>query len=78
MMAAFGVVLEILDDRLEDFVVRPPAAVEDLKLVLQHEKQLFDVLMFFQEDINDLWHRQTLDQSLFDQRSAGPKRRALR
>ena len=30
-----------------------------LELVLQNEKQLFDVLMLFQQDINDLRHRQT-------------------
>src|SRR5271169_2897659 len=28
VMAAFGIVLEILDDRSQDFVVWPPAAIE--------------------------------------------------
>jgi hypothetical protein len=31
--------------------------------VLENEKQLLDVLMFFQQDIYDLRHRQTLDRS---------------
>jgi hypothetical protein len=55
-MAAFGTVLEILDDRLQDFIVWPPAAIEYLKLVLQNEKQFCDVLMLIQQDINDLRH----------------------
>jgi hypothetical protein len=56
VMAAFGIVLELLDDRLQDFVVRPPATIEYLKLVLQNEKQFFDVLMLIQQGINDLRH----------------------
>jgi hypothetical protein len=63
MVATFGVILEILDDGLQDFIVRPPTAVEYLELVLQNQKQLFDVLMLFEKDINDLRHRRILDQS---------------
>src|ERR1700694_819793 len=59
VMAAFGVVLEVLDDRLQNFIVRSPAAIEYLKLVLQNEKQFFYVLMLFEQNINDLWHRST-------------------
>jgi hypothetical protein len=46
--------LEILDDRLQNFIVRSPAAIEYLELVLQNEKQFFDVSMLFEQDINDL------------------------
>src|ERR1700730_4762989 len=54
VMAAFRVVLEIPDDRLQNFIVRSPAAIEYLELVLQNEKQFFDVSMLFEQDINDL------------------------
>src|ERR1700687_778940 len=57
VMAAFGVVLEILDDRLQNFIVWSLAAIEYLKLVLQNEKQFFDVLMLFEQNFDDLWHR---------------------
>src|SRR6266851_7843545 len=57
MMTAFRIVLEILDDRLQNLIVRPPAAIEYIELVFQDEKQFFDVSMFFEQDINDLWHR---------------------
>ncbi|WP_291570717.1 hypothetical protein, partial [Bradyrhizobium sp.] len=30
-----------------------------LKLVFQNEKQFFDVLMLFEQDISDLWHWRT-------------------
>src|SRR5664279_1312127 len=63
VMAACGVVLEILDDRLQNFIVCPLAAIEYLEFVLQNEKQFFDVLMLFEQDINDLWHRWTSTQS---------------
>src|ERR1700676_1095744 len=55
VMAAFGVVLEVLNDRLQNLIVRSPAAIEYLKLVLQNEKQFFDALMLFEKNINDLW-----------------------
>jgi hypothetical protein len=56
VMAAFGIVLEILDDLFQDFVVWPSAAIEYFKLVLQNKKQFFDVSMLIQQDINDLRH----------------------
>jgi hypothetical protein len=42
---------------LESEAKSSPAAIEYLKFVLQNEKQFFDVLMLFEQDINDLWHR---------------------
>ena len=39
VMAIFGVVLKILDDRLQDLIIRSLAAIEYLKFVLQNEKQ---------------------------------------
>jgi len=54
MMAVFGIVLEILDDGLEYFVVRLLAAVEDVQFALQNEQQLVDVAMFFEQDLNDV------------------------
>jgi hypothetical protein len=47
MMAAIGIVLEISDDRLYNFIIGPLIAVEDTQFLLQNEKQFFDVPVFF-------------------------------
>jgi len=46
MMARIRIVLEIVDDREDDLVIRSIAAIEHTQLPFQHTKQLFDVAMF--------------------------------
>ncbi len=53
MMAALGVVLEILDDCLQNFVIRPLAAIKNLQFLLQHTKQLFDVSVLFEQNLDN-------------------------
>ena len=48
MMAALGVILEIQDDCLQDFVIWSLAAIEDFQFLLQNKEQLFDVSMLFE------------------------------
>ncbi len=47
MVATVGIVQEITDDRVYDFIVGPIASAEDIQLVLQNEKHLFNIPMFF-------------------------------
>ena len=53
MMVALGVVLEILDDGLQDFVIWRLAVIEDVQFLLQNEKQLFDVSMLFEQNLDN-------------------------
>jgi hypothetical protein len=45
-MAGIRIVLEIVDDREDDLVIRAIAAIEHTQLPFQDKKQLFDVAMF--------------------------------
>ena len=53
MMAALGVVLEILDNCLQNFVIWSLAAIEDFQFLLQNEEQLFNVSMLFEQNLNN-------------------------
>jgi hypothetical protein len=54
MMAALGIVLEILDNSLQYLVIRLLAAVEDFQFMLQNKEQLIDVPMLFEQNLNDI------------------------
>jgi hypothetical protein len=51
------IVLEIIDDGLQDFIIGRLAAVENLELMLQHKQQPVDVAMLFKQNLNDVRHR---------------------
>jgi len=53
MMAALGVVLEILDDRLQDFIIGSLASIENFQFLLQNKEQFFDVSMLLQQNLNN-------------------------
>ena len=53
MMVALGVVLEIFDDGLQDFVIWRLAVVEDFQFLLQNKKQLFDVSVLFEQNLDN-------------------------
>ena len=52
MMLVLGVVLEILDDSLQNFVVRPIAVIKHVQFAIKNTKQLFDVAMLFEQDFD--------------------------
>ena len=45
-MAAIRIVLEVVDDREDDLVIRAIAAVEHTQLPFKDAKQAFDIAMF--------------------------------
>ena len=53
MMAGFRVLLEVLDDGLEDFVIGPFATVEHAEFTLDHTEELRNVAVLFVQQFND-------------------------
>ena len=53
MMVVLGVVLEILDDRPQNLVIRRLAAVENFQFLLQNKEQLFDVAVLFEQNFDN-------------------------
>jgi hypothetical protein len=45
-MAGIRIVLEVVDDRENDLVIRAFAAIKHTQLPFKHAKQAFDVAMF--------------------------------
>ena len=56
VVALVGEILEVLDDRLEDLVIRPLAAIEHLELLLENIDQLRDVAMLFLQHFDHTGH----------------------
>jgi len=55
-MARIRLLLEIVDDREDDLVIRAIAAIEHTQLPFQNTKQLFDIAMFLMQNLDDLYH----------------------
>jgi len=53
MMVRLGIVLEILDDGPQNFVIRLFAVIENVQFLLQDEQQLLDVPMLFEQNIDN-------------------------
>src|SRR5262249_4586094 len=57
VMAGIRIVLEIIDDREDDLVIRPITAIEDAQLALEDAKQFLDVAMLLTQQLDEVGHR---------------------
>ena len=53
MMVALGIVLKIIDDGPQNFIVGRLAMVEDVQLLLQNKQQLFDVAVLVEQNLDN-------------------------
>ena len=56
MMTCIRIVLEVIDHRQHDFVIRTLAAIEHAELAFEHAQQAFDVAMFLTQNLDHLGH----------------------
>src|SRR6516165_4538120 len=57
MMAAIWIILKIINNGSNYFIIRALTAIEDLKFVFENFEQLFDVAVFVAEQLDHSGHR---------------------